>query len=288
MTLPIWILVTIAIVGATLCGWAMFQAGKAQHAKSPIQTNTRTQGHATETNEENSGNRSQIDEGAEADRFEPAESHSDVFSIIGTFLLVLMTGLLWVATRDLVKSSERVGNRQVAELKKSNAASAKAAKAADDGVQFARENANIERRAWVLAAGVTIKNRPKAGDPMTATLEMTNSGRTPANNLKMHPQIILTRESRIKNFLTPPKLESIPQGAVMVPNKSIFLDRTIPAEVMTDAELTAINTGKKWVFIAGIASYDLVGGGQGESGFCYIYDPSIGGFSPYAEGNYAR
>jgi hypothetical protein len=169
-------------------------------------------------------------------------------------------------------------------------ATSNSANAAVDGVKQARESANIDRRAWVLADGVTTNSKANAGEPIVATLEIKNAGRTPANNFKTFPKIIKTDKGRLKDFMQSgaDKTERIPEGAVIVPNTSIFIERTVPATAMKEEDAAAIKNEKRFVFIAGTATYDLVGGGHGESGFCYIYDPRIAAFTPYAEGNYAR
>ena len=53
-----------------------------------------------------------------------------------TAILALATCCLWIATRDLVKGSERIGNKQVLQMVKSAAAAEKASKVAEDTLKL--------------------------------------------------------------------------------------------------------------------------------------------------------
>jgi hypothetical protein len=173
------------------------------------------------------------------------------------------------------------------EMQKSTNAATKAANATENSIAFAKESAHLDQRAWVLAVGVTTKSQAEVGKPIVAVLEIKNAGRTPANNFKTHPWIIITGKSRLKDFEQSAKTENIPEGAVIVPGASIFIELTVPADAMKEGEVAAINNGTRWVFVSGTATYDTVGSGNGETQFCYIYEPGKRIFTPYAEGNHA-
>src|SRR5882724_6582369 len=131
----------IALVGLALFGFAMFEVGKKRTEKNhPSQTNNYSNGGAHEPNQKNAGDRADEEKAADGDLLNFSEKHSGLFLVIVTGLLVLVTGFLWIATRDLVKSSERIGYQQVREMKKSADATTKAAKAAEDSVSLARDN----------------------------------------------------------------------------------------------------------------------------------------------------
>jgi hypothetical protein len=75
-----------------------------------------------------------------------------------------------------VKGSERIGHQQVQEMKKSNAATMKAAKAAEASVELARRNIQLGQRAWV--APVAIDGVPEVGKEFQAVVTVKNTGRT--------------------------------------------------------------------------------------------------------------
>ena len=73
------------------------------------------------------------------------------------------------------------------EMQKSTNAATKAAKAAEDSVTLARENAHLDQRAWVDITDIS--GFPEAGKPFIVTIQVNNVGKTFAKNLKGSPII---------------------------------------------------------------------------------------------------
>ena len=74
---------------------------------------------------------------------------------------------------------------QLSEMRKSTNAATKAAKAAEDSVLLAKQNAHLDQRAWVVVSDVS--GVPEVGKPFIVTMNITNVGKTFAKNLKGSP-----------------------------------------------------------------------------------------------------
>jgi hypothetical protein len=136
----------------------MFQIGKAQHERGPANTQEHADAGINETNQENSGNRSNENERNSSALFDSAEKHSGIFLVIVTALLVIATGFLWKATRDLVRGAEETTERQL--------------------------------RAYVFVDAVEIRNFGTQHPP-AAAYRVKNTGQTPAYELRNHATIAI-------------------------------------------------------------------------------------------------
>ena len=111
----------------------------------------------------------------------------------------------------------------------------------------------------------------------------------PANNFRTRPLTTITNKGRVKDF-PPPSDQGgdILEGAVLVPGVPVHIRVEWPPKV-TPEQAQAISAKKLWVFVFGTATYDLPGGGEGRTDYCYIYDVDKDCvFMPYGEGNRAK
>jgi hypothetical protein len=63
---------------------------------------------------------------------------------------------------------------QLSEMQKSTLAATKAAKAAEDSVALATQNAHLDQRAWIGLASVS--GAPNVGQPFRVTIAIRNTG----------------------------------------------------------------------------------------------------------------
>jgi hypothetical protein len=157
-------------LGRPLFAFALFEIGKGQHKHYPSQQNNYSSPRAKESNQERASNGAEEEKSDSDDFLGSAEKHSGVFLVLVTALLALMTGFLWDATKKLVKSSERIGKRQVTEMEKSADAAAKAAKVADDTLK-------LTQRAVLSVDTVFVEEGSRL------IVKLQNVGRTTARNV---------------------------------------------------------------------------------------------------------
>jgi hypothetical protein len=96
--------------------------------------------------------------------------YSDALLALFTAILAFSTLFLWIATRDLVKGSERIGTQQVLQMVKSADAAEKASKVAEDTLK-------LTQRAVLSADTVLIE------DGSHLVVQLRNVGRTTARNV---------------------------------------------------------------------------------------------------------
>jgi hypothetical protein len=72
---------------------------------------------------------------------------------------------------------------QLCEMRKSTNAATDAAKAAKDGITFARDNAHLDQRAWVTISASQLVSPLVVGERPVIVVTLVNSGKTPALNV---------------------------------------------------------------------------------------------------------
>jgi hypothetical protein len=257
-----WIL--IALVGLALFGFAMFEMGKKRTEKNhPSQTSNYSNRGTNEPNQENASDGSDEEKTDDSGVLSFAEKHSGLFLVIVTALLTLMTGFLWNATKSLVRSSERIGNRQVEEMRKSADAATKAAKAAEASITFAEENAHLDQRAWV--AFINVSGTPVVDSSLSVAVKVKNSGKTFAKNLRMYVYFQETKEGGKPDFSEDETSHSGGSVFLLAPNgeyeskTDVFSGITETGKV-TQGQIDDWKTGKKNFFVCAKLTYDDIFG----------------------------
>jgi hypothetical protein len=100
---------------------------------------------------------------------------------------------------------------QLIEMQKATVAATKAAKATEDAVIMARDNARLDQRAWVTVAGIT--GFPEVGKPLRITIYFANTGKTPAKKVKITPLIGPYKGDIVPDF--PAEVTKIASGDIV-------------------------------------------------------------------------
>lgn len=272
MSLAGWIL--LALLGLTLFCFAMFEIGRKQHKEHPAQGSNYASPRSEESNQQDAHNRAGKKERDGDSVFESAEKHSEILLVIVTTLLVLITGFLWLATRDLVKGSERIGGQQIEEMKKSADATIKAANAAESSVKEAREAARLDQRAWIVCTqvlGVAEENKS-----LSVEMVLKNVGKTPAKNLKI---VAGWQWSAVQAGLDFSDVdnETDPTGSAAVIAPGAEYSAWTPVmnqKPFTSDDIGQIRSQGMTLFVYGKITYDDVLGCSHWSTFCYRLAPN--------------
>jgi hypothetical protein len=286
MTLTGWIL--LAVTGLALFGFAMVEIGK-QGKKHPTEANNYSSSRANETNQQNAENRTNKEEydAGNPNWLSAAEKHSGVFLVIVTGLLVLMTAFLWRATDALVQGSERIGDRQIGELKKSADAAMKAAKAAEDSVRHAMATTHLEQRAWVAHTG--IEGAPETGREFEAVVTIQNTGRTFAKNLKFMIVHETLPKGKLPDFSVEDAegaLEKVESVILLAPDaKTGFPTKNDVHEPITQPQVDSFRSGEQTLFVHGKMTYDDIFGCPHWTTFCYRLLPHNFRYRTYEKHN---
>src|SRR5205807_526727 len=104
----------------------MDEIGKRQHKENPSQAGNYSDSGTYKAHQQDAGNGTKKEEHNQEPKsrgltrfLKSVNDYSGALLVAFTAVLALATWYLWSATRDLVKGSERVGDRQVREMKKS-------------------------------------------------------------------------------------------------------------------------------------------------------------------------
>ena len=180
MPLAGWI--AAAVIAFVLLGFAIFKIGSAQYKNQPRQAHSFSNAETNEVQGAERQSGATNEESHYRGFLKTLNDYSGALLAAFTLLLAVFTWRLYCATRDLVKSSERVGERQIAELQRSAGAAVKAADTAADSVKQARETARLDQRAWIAISG--IEGFPELNKPIIIRANYTNTGKTLARKVK--------------------------------------------------------------------------------------------------------
>jgi hypothetical protein len=129
-------------------------------------------------------------------------------------------------------------------------------------------------------------DRPlKAGEAISATASVQNTGHTPANGCIFTTSITITRQTKMADF----ERALIEEKAVTVIGPGLGAEESVKTSgPIEDGNLAEINSKGVRIFVYGSVSYEIPGGRRGETSFCSVYDPERNAFVAYTEGNYAK
>ena len=162
------------------------------------------------------------------------------------------------------------------------------------GLQWKTMNRQLElqrtlqeqaERPWLVVSGVSLDRPIKDGEGVAATVILINSGRTPANGVVFGTTISVTDQKIVSDFTLPLSPDS-PSVGVIAPGNAVH-ESGESEYLLGDGGTSLIESKKANIVIYGKVRYNLPRG-QGETGFCAIYNSVTKGFYPYKEGNYAK
>jgi hypothetical protein len=194
---------------------------------------------------------------------------SNVLSLFFSLCLVVAAFLTFLA----ICVQAFIYNSQLREMKKSTDAATKAAKAAEEGVAFARESAHLDQRAWV--AVIDIKGVPEVGKIFTVNITTKNSGKTFAKNFMMRVVIEpITEAGKEPNFSLEESAiaQKEPSVSVLAPNGEYTTNSELrkdrPPHETIQSDLDKIRSDELRIFIHGKLTYDDIFGCGHWSTFC--------------------
>jgi hypothetical protein len=165
---------------------------------------------------------------------------------------------------------------QLSEMQKSTLAATKAAKAAEDSVVFATQNAHLDQRAWMALASVS--GAPNVGEPFRVTITIRNTGKTPAKKVRIVPVVDPRPDGSPPDFEkkveeTAKSYESGPYGivsnAVVPPSATSGSTITASKGPLTAAGLETLK-GQQRVFVYGKITYEDIFGVSHWVTFCNV------------------
>jgi hypothetical protein len=119
--------------------------------------------------------------------------------------------------------------------------------------QIATKSQWLDQRAWVTPIATQSVDFNKFNQPITFSIRLENTGRSPAEKIGGHASFLVYRKG-IEDSLVHPRdeLSSLIDGGVLNPNSHITI--SIPPAVYSDSEKAVVNTPK---FAASVASGDM-------------------------------
>jgi hypothetical protein len=170
---------------------------------------------------------------------------------------------------------------QLNEMRKSTNAAARAARAAENSLTFARENAHLDQRAWVAA--IDVRGTPQVGKEFEVFLLVKNSGKTFAKEfeiLKIVEGVVGGKEPRLdieENMRG--VLQSLRQDrgvSVLAPNSEFTASLTLNNhEEISQTQLDQIKSGQLVIFFHGKMTYRDIFNCPHWTTFCLRLDPSL-------------
>jgi hypothetical protein len=141
-----------------------------------------------------------------------------------------------------------------------------AASNAKAGIQATQDAMRLDQRAWVGVKGM--EGTPQLNQPWQPHVVFTNTGRTPAKNVRMwctlEPEYLGTPFKFTKSALGN-------QRTLIVPNQEPYCQmEATPAAKMDQPTLDSLNSGKLAVAVYGLVTYDDVFGDSHWLTFCKV------------------
>lgn len=140
-------------------------------------------------------------------------------------------------------------------------------------------------RPWLVASSIKLDRPIKDGEGVAATVILVNSGRTPANGVVFGTTIYVTNQKIVSDLTLTPSPDSYSVG-VVAPGATIQ-ESGESQYLLGNGGTTLIEGKKAHIVVYGKVNYNIRRG-QGETGFCAIYNPVTKAFSPHSVGNYAK
>lgn len=175
---------------------------------------------------------------------------------------------------ELTKGSLEVAQSAAAAAYQSAAAADKQAQAAleQNALSATGNRLTAESlRARITVRGVTLRQRPVAGQPLTADVYVENTGHSEAVNV----QVRMTATQG--GVLPSGSMPSIPapvggSSGVLGPGKSMSSDLVIHKTSLTPQMVEALLSGSAKLFVFGVVTYDTFGSSH-QTEFCFVPSP---------------
>jgi hypothetical protein len=190
---------------------------------------------------------------------------SNILTLFFSLCLVVAAFLTFLA----ICVQAFIYNAQLREMKKSTDAATKAAKAAEDSVTLARENAQLDQRAWVSVESVRLVKPLSVGEEPVVSIVVKNSGRTPAQRLACISNLYIAVDR------VPENETGIPAGqkseATIGPTTTFEILTKEQPRIKSQMEIDEIKSGRNPLFVTGIISYVDVFQKSHRTDFCWVF-----------------
>lgn len=186
-----------------------------------------------------------------------------ICTVLGFCLLMYQTRL----ARQEAAESEKSFLASLEQARRSADAAQAAADAAQKSAEVAGRALQLDHRAWVGVATFAPPNL-QPGSTVTFTVQLLNSGRSPALNVKAHTSYrLLSARGSFTPIYRKRKDNLRPSLVVIQPGVSMALPGSIDGP-LSAADVEAVRTGKKVLYIFGRIEYTDVFRTEHHSTFC--------------------
>jgi hypothetical protein len=158
----------------------------------------------------------------------------------------------------------------------------------DEQLREMRASAHLEQRAWVFCEGVKCRHPIATGGQVNIDLTYTNSGKTPANKVRINCDIVIEAKNyAVESYVRTGKTTfptEVDIERFIAPNttRNAPHDFTLP---FTDEVVAQIRSGAFVVYVFGDITYDDVFGERHQTLYAYTVDPSTWQLKAYYQHN---
>lgn len=154
-----------------------------------------------------------------------------------------------------------------------NAINRSAVAAAERSLEVAREQSRLELRAWVAVPAIRLDSE-SVKDRLIVTIELANTGRTPATNLCIHTRCMLGNNTMEPDLSALENVQATGNG-IIAPNQHVL------ASIPTRATWDKLRSRSHRFFVMGFASYEDVFRQPHRLTYCWLFDADTDAFKSY-------
>jgi hypothetical protein len=178
------------------------------------------------------------------------------------------------ALNGLTKDSLVIAQAAATAAAQSANAAEKQAQAALDQVGLSAKGNGLAMeslRARVTVRGVTLRQKPTAGQSLTADVTVENTGQSEAVNVRVRMNASMGRVLPLGDMPTIPAPPTA-SAAVLAPRSTMTSDLTIHATSVSAEVVEALKSGGTNLFVFGVVTYETFGASH-QANFCFIPSP---------------
>ena len=199
-----------------------------------------------------------------------SQTISNFFLVLFTFGLIVTSYWQWTTLDATLEENRRmveIGRMQAKAAQDATFVAQQALKTSEKSIELTQQALWLDQRAWVMVKTIT-SNIPSEGFPISATITVTNTGRTPANNTEVLADIKLLKSLPVP--ISPPSDKLPPSKGVITPGNHF------DANVKTDSPLEghhiqSLKDEQLTVFVWGKIVYSDIFEQKHETLFCGLY-----------------
>jgi hypothetical protein len=187
---------------------------------------------------------------------------------------LIVPSLFSLAVIIVIAIQALIYNKQLTQMKRATRAATKAAKASKESsdtakksIDFARESARLDQRAWVTTTTSQLAKPLVIGEKPLVTVSIINSGKTPALNVITGGDADISEELSDVNFNMP--IIRIKSKFVLGPGVTGKTTCEGLNPVVDQTEIDDLKNGQRLrLYVRGVITYDDVFGRSHQTTFC--------------------